>query len=195
MKPCIAGRRGATALAPCLALLAGLVLSGCGEARKALGYDKSPPDEFRIVSRAPLSLPPDYALRPPQPGASRPQDQSSPQQARQAVLGSSGAPVRPAAPAGASAGESALLAKVGSPRNDPRIRELVDRESVALAEADRTFFDRLVFWQKPPEPGTVVNPQLEAQRLRENQALGRAATEGDTPTIRRRKKGALEGIF
>jgi hypothetical protein len=195
MKPCIAGSRGQVALVPCLALLAGLALSGCTDARKALGYDKSPPDEFRVVSRAPLSLPPDYALRPPAPGASRPQDQTSPQQARQALLGAGAAPSRPALPATASAGEGALLAKVGSPRNDPRIRELVDRESVALADADRTFFDRLVFWQKPPEPGSVVDPQREAQRLRENQALGRTATDGDTPTIRRRKKGALEGIF
>jgi hypothetical protein len=195
MKLSIAGWRGRGALAPCLVLLAGLGLSACSDARKALGYEKAPPDEFRIVSRAPLSLPPDYALRPPQPGVSRPQDQASPQQARQAVLGSGGAPVRPAAPAGASVGEAALLAKVGSPRTDPRIRELVDRESVAMAEADRTFFDRLVFWQKPPEPGTVIDPQREAQRLRENQALGRSATDGDTPTIRRRKKGALEGIF
>jgi hypothetical protein len=173
--------------------LVGLALSGCGDARKALGYDKAPPDEFRIVTRAPLSLPPDYALRPPQPGASRPQEQSSPEQARQALLGAT-AP-RPAAPAGASAGEAALLAKVGTPRSDPRIRELVDRESTALADADRSFFDRLVFWQKPPEPGSVVDPQREAQRLRENQALGRTVTDGDTPTIRRRKKGALEGIF
>ena len=187
----IAGQR--LALAPCLALLAGLALSGCGDARKALGYDKAPPDEFRIVTRAPLSLPPDYALRPPAPGAARPQDQTSPEQARQALLGT--AAPRPAAPAGASAGEAAILAKVGTPRTDPRIRELVDRESTAIADADRTFFDRLVFWQKPPEPGSVVDPQREAQRLRENQALGRTVTDGDTPTIRRRKKGALEGIF
>jgi hypothetical protein len=175
-------------------LLAGVALSACGDTRKALGYDKAPPDEFRIVSRAPLSLPPDYALRPPQPGASRPQEQSTQEQARQVLLGNTAAP-RPAAPPGASPGEAALLAKVGTPRSDPRIRELVDRESSALADADRTFFDRLVFWQKPPEPGTVVDPQREAQRLRENQALGRSVSDGDTPTIRRRKKGALEGIF
>ena len=189
----VAGQRAPVALAPCLALLAGLALSGCGDARKALGYDKAPPDEFRIVTRAPLSLPPDYALRPPTPGAARPQDQTSPEAARSALLGAPAA--RPAAPAGASAGEAALLAKVGTPRTDPRIRELVDRESTAIADADRSFFDRLVFWQKPPEPGSVVDPQREAQRLRENQALGRTVTDGDTPTIRRRKKGALEGIF
>jgi len=194
MIPRIAAWRGQAVLAPCLALVIGLSLSACSDTRKALGYDKAPPDEFRIVSRAPLSLPPDYALRPPQPGVSRPQEQSTQEQARQALIGNT-APPRSVVPPGASAGEAALLAKVGAPRSDPRIRELVDRESTAIADADRSFFDRLVFWQKPPESGTVVDPQREAQRLRENQALGRSVSDGDTPTIRRRKKGALEGIF
>jgi hypothetical protein len=193
MNPPSVGRPGRLAL-PALMLAAGLAMSGCGDTRKAMGFDKSTPDEFRIVNRAPLSLPPDYALRPPQPGAGRPQEQTVPEQARQVLLGASGQP-RPAAPPGASAGEAALLAKVGTTRSDPRIREMVDRDSVAVADADRTFLDRIVFWKKPDPPGTVVDPQAEAQRLRENQALGRPVTDGDTPIIRRRKKGALEGIF
>jgi hypothetical protein len=176
-------------------LLGGLAISGCGDTRKALGFDKNKPDEFKIVNRAPLSLPPDYALRPPQPGASRPQEQTVPEQARQVLIGASGTAARPAAPAGVSAGEAALLAKAGATRSDPRIREMVDRDSVTLADADRTFLDRIVFWKKPDPPGTVVDPQAEAQRLRENQALGKPVTDGDTPIIRRRKKGALEGIF
>ncbi len=194
MNPPSVGRPGRLALTAIM-LLGGLATSGCGDARKAMGFDKSTPDEFKIVNRAPLSLPPDYALRPPQPGASRPQEQTVPEQARQVLIGSSGTPARPAAPPGASAGEAALLAKAGATRADPRIREMVDRDSVAVAEADRTFLDRIVFWKKPDPPGTVVDPQAEAQRLRENQALGRPVTDGDTPIIRRRKKGALEGIF
>lgn len=185
-------RRGIVLSAMLLA--AGVTLSACGDTRKALGFDKAPPDEFRIVSRAPLSLPPDYALRPPTPGASRPQEQTTTEQARQAVIGAAAQP-RATVPEGASASEAALLTKVGAPRSDPRIRETVDRESAALIDADRTFLDRIVFWRKPDAPGTVVDPEREAQRLRENQALGRSASEGDTPIIRRRRKGALEGIF
>jgi hypothetical protein len=190
----VAGWRRRQIALPAMLLAAGLAVSACGDTRKALGFDKAPPDEFKIVNRAPLSLPPDYALRPPTPGAARPQEQTIPDQARQVVLGGQTQP-RPAVPAGASAGEAALLAKVGAPRSDPRIRETVDRESAAIVDADRTFLDRIVFWRKPDEPGTVVDPQREAQRLRENQALGRSASDGDTPIIRRRRKGALEGIF
>jgi hypothetical protein len=45
-----------------LLLLAGL--SGCDSAREVFGYNKQAPDEFQVYARAPLSLPPDYNLRP-----------------------------------------------------------------------------------------------------------------------------------
>src|SRR5690554_5294054 len=48
--------------------------------------------EFTVVKRAPLSLPPEYALRPPEPGAPRPQEPSPTAQARQQVLGTGGGP-------------------------------------------------------------------------------------------------------
>ena len=49
--------------------------------------------------------------------------------------------------------------------------------------------------QKPVPPGTAVDAGKEAQRLRENTALGRPATEGTTPVIKRKKQGWLEGLF
>jgi hypothetical protein len=84
-------------LAPAL-----LALAGCGdELRKSFGLGKNAPDEFQVVRRAPLSLPPDFSLRPPQPGAVRPQEGSATEQARRAVLeqsASATAAPRPADP-------------------------------------------------------------------------------------------------
>ena len=34
--------------------------SGCGTLGKSLGSSKTAPDEFRVVTKAPLALPPDY---------------------------------------------------------------------------------------------------------------------------------------
>ena len=68
------------------ALVAAAALSGCTDTRRALGLEKSTPDEFNVVSRAPLSLPPDYRLRPPQPGATRPQEGTVQQQAKQSIF-------------------------------------------------------------------------------------------------------------
>src|SRR3546814_3783949 len=74
-----------------LLIVAGLALavSACGGFRENLGLTKQSPDEFRVVSRAPLTLPPDYNLRPPEPGAPRPQVGTPSQPAERAVFANS----------------------------------------------------------------------------------------------------------
>src|SRR5215471_1884808 len=62
-----------------------LLLWGCTDLRRSIGLEKTSPDEFAVESRAPLTMPPDFELRPPQPGATRPQEKSSDQQARQII--------------------------------------------------------------------------------------------------------------
>jgi hypothetical protein len=62
-----------------------LLLPGCSDLRKSIGLEKSTPDEFAVESRAPLEMPPDFDLRPPQPGAARPQERASDQQARKVI--------------------------------------------------------------------------------------------------------------
>jgi hypothetical protein len=80
--------RGAPRAASALAILcstAALLLQGCTDLRRSIGLEKTSPDEFAVESRAPLTMPPDFELRPPQPGAARPQEKSSAQQARQVI--------------------------------------------------------------------------------------------------------------
>lgn len=50
-----------------------------------------------------------------------------------------------------------------------------------------------MFWRKREEPGVIVDADKEAKRLRENAALGREATTGETPTISRKGDGG--GLF
>ena len=47
--------------------------------------DQVGPDEFAVESRAPLTIPPDFALRPPQPGAPRPQETTAAERARKVI--------------------------------------------------------------------------------------------------------------
>ena len=61
------------------------LLPGCSDMKRAIGLERTSPDEFAVESRAPLTMPPDFELRPPQPGAARPQEKSSGQQARQVI--------------------------------------------------------------------------------------------------------------
>ncbi|MFD2234064.1 DUF3035 domain-containing protein [Phaeospirillum tilakii] len=171
----------------------GVGLSACTDVRRSLGYEKAPPDEFQVVERAPLTLPPDFNLRPPQPGATRPQETSPRDQARRLLAGRS--LTTPVATAGRTQGDVILAKRFGAESIQPDIRVLIDKESLALAEAEKSFTDRMVFWRKPEPAGIAVDPVKETQRLRENQALGKSVSEGETPQIERRKKAILEGIF
>lgn len=171
-----------------------LALTACEGAREAIGITKQSPDEFAVVTRAPLSLPPDYGLRPPQPGERRPQEQEVKDSARDTVFRGGRPAPQSAASSNVSRGEAALLANAGATRADPGIRRKIDRESSILTE-EEGFVDRLLFWQEKPPPGSVVDAEREARRLRENAALGDAPTKGRTPKIERKPKGWLEGIL
>src|SRR5271169_6840421 len=96
-------------------------LAGCDTASRALGVAKVTPDEFRVVTKAPLVLPPDYSLRPPSPGEPRPQELQPESAARQALDSSRDAEVR-------SDGEKLLVARAGADHADPLIRYVVDDE-------------------------------------------------------------------
>ena len=185
-------------------ILLPLILTSCGEAKKQLGFDKQAPDEFTVVTRAPLNMPPDYNLRPPQPGAPQPQDGNMRDKAKQALIGNkkSGSNVlqfgsggTTGSSSGSSQGEKLLLKKAGAEGTDPSIRRIVDQETTALVETDRSFTDKLIFWRKPEDYNEPVDPTKESKRLKENQALGKTVTDGETPTIKRKKKGILEGII
>lgn len=39
-------------------------ISACSSVKRTLGIENSSPDEFMVTTRAPLTLPPDYDLRP-----------------------------------------------------------------------------------------------------------------------------------
>ena len=121
-------------------IMAGLGLAGCSSAAKVLGGG-SAPDEFRVVAKAPLVVPPDYSLRPPKPGEPRPQELQPESAARTALLGERLAEQR-------SDGEKMLVAKAGAERADPLVRYVVDDEFGDLAHKDKSFADKVMFWRK-----------------------------------------------
>jgi hypothetical protein len=90
--------------------LAGVaLLSGCARS----GYDRARPDEFAVARQAPLVIPPDFSLTPPQPGAARPQDSAANNQTLQALFGDQ---------TGRTAGENATLNAAGGDSADAGVR-------------------------------------------------------------------------
>ena len=129
-----------------LAAIAAVGLSGCQSMNKALGLSKVTPDEFRIVTKAPLVVPPDYSLRPPAPGEPRPQELQPESSARAVLVGQVQAADR-------SPGENMLVARAGGTQADPLIRFVVDDENGDIAHKDDSFADRVMFWRKGESDG------------------------------------------
>ncbi|WP_292030562.1 DUF3035 domain-containing protein [Brevundimonas sp. UBA2416] len=167
-----------------VALTAAAGLGGCQSASRAMGVAKVTPDEFRVVTKAPLVLPPEYALRPPAPGEPRPQELQPESAARAALAGQAAAAQR-------SDGERLLAARSGAEKSDPLIRYVVDDEFGDIAHKDKSFADRVMFWRKDspaaPAPSAdgaaapvVVDAAAEEARLK-------ALTGGKTVIIAREK--------
>ncbi len=171
-------------------------VAGCQSLKDGFGVGKHSPDEFAVVTRAPLEIPPNFALRPPDPGAARPQESSAVQRAQAALTGAGQRVSREQERKGnRSAGESALLDQAGTDVAKPDIREVINSENAVLADTDGSLVDRLVFWQTPDALGSVIDANKESRRLKENAALGNLPTEGATPVIKRRQKAILEDLF
>lgn len=151
---------------PVTALLcAGIALSGCSSIRSAAGMNKAAPDEFAVVTKAPLILPPDYNLRPPRPG-SPPLNQVVPTQVAQASLFSNDpAAVASTIPGQFSQGEKLLIASAGAASISPTIRQQIAAENANLEASDPSFTDRLLFSTPTDKNGKPLDSDAEAVRL------------------------------
>ena len=171
-------------IAVCGLLLVPLVLGGCTDLKRALGMEKVVPDEFAVVKAAPLALPPDFALRPPRPGAAPTQEISSTEQARQTIFKASDQQTAAVPDADKlSTGENQLLRQAGAAAAPRDIRDTVNREAMQSAPPiDESFAAKLLFWRTPEKSvgltDVVIDPQQEAQRLK---ASATSAQAGGTP--------------
>ncbi|MCK8458031.1 DUF3035 domain-containing protein [Sphingomonas faeni] len=105
------------------------LLSGCGAGRS---LDRARPDEFAVARQAPLVIPPDFALVPPQPGAARPQDTAANAQTLDALFGGTAA---------RSAAETGVLNDAGADSDDPGIRSSVGDPGTTVVDKGSTTRD------------------------------------------------------
>lgn len=148
--------------------LAAATLAACSTGsrsmREAAGLEAPPPDEFIVVARAPLEMPPDLrALPAPQPGAPSRLEPDARAQAQQALTGGGRAAAASTAP---TTGETALLSAAGASAANAPIREQIVVERPAPTRRyglDSLFGVRIV--QDPAAEAERLSPQEEAERL------------------------------
>jgi hypothetical protein len=135
--------------------LAALTLAGCGGG----GLNRDRPDEFAVARRAPLVVPPDFALQPPSPGTPRPQEADSSTQALQAMFGG---------PAPRSVPESSALTRAGGDRSTAGIRSEVGSPETSAVDKGAVTRD------------IIAAPEGDGQDARA--AAGTAPTPAPSPT-------------
>jgi hypothetical protein len=120
-----------------LALLAlsATMLSACGGG----GFlNRERPDEFAVQRQAPLVVPPDFNLVPPAPGAPRPSEGATSQQALEALFGGPAerSAVETSALDRAGAAAPGIRSSVGDPETNTVAKGRVTRDIIAAPEGD-----------------------------------------------------------
>ena len=172
-------------------LITGLLFSGCSNVRDALGQNKKSPDEFAILARAPLSVPPNFSLRVPNKGMERPQEPSSRNMGRDLIFKKSNLERGK----DSKSNSSSIRGLLGTNKANPKIREIINAETKSMVFEDKLVLDKLLSWKKPSEDGVLVDAAAEAKRLKNNVEQGKPVTEGKTPIINRKKSGLLDKLF
>ena len=166
----------------------GLVASGCSGFRKAIGEEKSSPDEFEVVVRPPLSLPPNFFASSDQLTKNANSSASSSATAvASAATSAADSPIDArsvaAAALGAAEGRAAdSYAQIFDFSAVPdNIRQIVDEETYGIRFERRIPLQ--VLFGGLPDIGPVLDKFAEDQRLRQTLRQGGSATEGGTPAM------------
>lgn len=157
-------------------------LAACSNPKEKLGLNKTAPDEFAVIKRAPLEIPEKLSYLPePIPGATRPQETSPLIEARKTVLGK-----ETAGNTKESSAENALLEKAGAIETDSGIRTLVNNEATDKSEKDVPVAKRIISWTpigNKEDYSVIVNPEEESKRIKKTLEDGTSITEGKTPIL------------
>lgn len=180
-------RLNLSSLAGVCALIAlSSLTASCASASKTLGLTTTAPNEFNILTKAPLIVPPEYNLLPPRVGESSAVNNYSQQAAREALIGD----IDPTEP---SRGEIVLMTKAGVGRANQEVRLEIDGEN-SVERKTATFSDRVLFWQdgrvQYPD-GSPLDPEIEAKRLK---SIESATGGGQVEITRKPGRAKLPGL-
>jgi len=189
--------------------LSAIALSACssGSVKDTLGLTRNAPDEFRVVSRPPLSVPPQFALRPPANSDASTNRLSADQKAQSLISGGNPDEVRieeseasaktkkkketKAAGKPATGAESQFLKNAGADMADPKVRDdLVEEKFVAQEKVEsESWWDVMSILPDKKDP--LVDAKKEAERIQKNEDEGKPVTDGKTPEAKAKDRGVL----
>jgi hypothetical protein len=164
-----------------LALVVLFSLTACGnnDVRSTLGLKKSAPDEFRVISNPPLSLPPEFQT-----------NSSGGQQGRSFIEQfenkQSPAPYM-------YAEDNAFLNRFGGKEQNTRVKSQIENEyNQEKIQKENKGVIRKALSKLNQGGDPTVNPVAEKKRISENIASGKNINDGD---VKMREKSTLDRIL
>lgn len=168
--------------------------------KETLGLNRKGPDEFAVVSRPALSVPPEFNLTPPKQGADSlisASTVSASEQAHGVVLGNPTSSTKAATavplvasgnlPSGA---DSQLLSNAGADKAKPDIRSQIAEDSL---NGKTVASSPYLLGNKKDDP--IVDSKKEVDRIKQNKDQNQPITGDDTPTIAPKSKGIFGDWF
>lgn len=147
-----------------------MLVSGCSSFDEALGETKKAPDEFQVVVRPPLTLPPNFQLSPENDTEIAPNTGSDAVSTAEKLLTAS------------TDGDASIFDGVfGTDQRISNIRQLVDEETLGI-QIERRLPIEILFGGQP-NVGPNLNAAAEALRIRKALARGEDPTATPTPAI------------
>jgi hypothetical protein len=146
------------------------ICTACSDFKRAIGSEKSSPDEFEVVVRPPLSLPPQFGSRPTGKDTDTAAVAASNTLARSTNIFNQ-----------REANVVSVDDLFAFNQIEEDIRTKVDEETAGIRFERRLPF-QIVFGDLP-NVGPVVDKMAEDARIRKNQLQDRAINEGATPAI------------
>lgn len=192
-------------LVSALLVSAAVSVSACsdGNVKDKLGLRRSIPDEFRVVANPPLSVPPEFTVRPPAEAKAYAVQNRAEETGKRVLFEK--AAMEGTMPAeddpSFSKNENAFLNQLGANTADPNIKNQLRRDEALEAEEKKDgFFGKVASLGSSDDANDepVVNALEEKKRIGENVKEGKSVTDGETPVIEKKsaeKTGLLNRIF
>ncbi len=171
------------------------VLTSCSGIKKELGFGRNSPDEFTVVKRAPLTLPPEYDLLPlVSDNATGNDTENTVSEKAKTVIFSSNKNTD--TQMNSKNPEMALLNKVRASDANDNIRKEIDRENgYIVLDNDKGIVDKIIFWkdeEKQEDP--IVDAGAENKRIQEKLKSGEKL-DGSTVPVIQKKQSTIDKIF
>jgi hypothetical protein len=178
------------------------IASCSGSVRDNLGMRRSAPNEFRVVSNPPLSVPPEFSLRPPVEDDVYVPPKSVAIDAKNVLFKQGSSSV---ASDNETASEEVFRSQFKGSDANPQIKSLLQHEFLEAAkkQEEESFIEKNLISKIPglskdkKVADPAVNARLEKDRIVQEQKKGEKVTGVDTPTVESKNhdRGLLNKIL